>query len=406
LRRFKVSWFTPPAGLPPRGRWLFIGCALGFPISLLSHVSLVLLFDSWNIREMVLFNLGSVVFWAGTLFFFRRHLRLALLAGLVEIIVHAAFCVHYVGWDFSAQYTLLPALIGALLLPGRRWLPFLSGFVLIVAFIGMYLFSLEGQPVYALGETPLLVGALVNMALIGFGLTAAISLSFVQIAENAELALEREYARSEALLHNVLPVPIARRLKQNPDTIAEAFPEASILFADLVDFTGFAERLSPGQLVSVLGDVFSGFDDEAETLGVEKIKTLGDAYMAAAGIPVPRADHADALALLALAMLRRINAYNRLHHSSLSLRVGIHSGPVVAGVIGKKRFLYDLWGDSVNIASRMQSHGVPGRIQVSDATRTLLGDAFLFEDRGEIVIKGKGQLRTWLLLDPENSLQP
>lgn len=401
IPRVREAWFTPPGGLPPRRRWLYIGCAVGFPVALSSHVLLVVLFGVWGVTEMAFFNAGSILFWILMLVFVRRHIQLTLLLGFVEIILHSACCVHFVGWEFSAQYTLLPALIGALLLSGRRWLPHLTGLALIGAFIALYVLSRGQQPIYALSRTALLLGAVINMALVGFALTAAISLSYVQIAEKAELALEREYARSEALLHNVLPDTIAHQLKDNPEKIADGFPQASVLFADLVNFTTFAAALSPERLVSVLGALFSGFDEALERLGAEKIKTIGDAYMAAAGVPVPRADHAEVLVRLGVEMQRQIAAYNREHGSDLLLRIGIHSGPVVAGVIGKKRFLYDLWGDSVNTASRMESHGVPGEIQISDATRALLGPCWICEDRGRIEIKGKGKMRTWLVTGPK-----
>jgi class 3 adenylate cyclase len=213
-------------------------------------------------------------------------------------------------------------------------------------------------------------------------------------------ALERERARSERLLLSILPPAIAERLKDEPGTIAEGFAEASVLFADLAGFTAYSRTADPRRLVELLDAVFSEFDRLAAAAGVEKIKTIGDAYMAAAGLPVPRPDHAPAAAVLALGMQESFAAIAREHGLPLSLRVGIHSGPVVAGVIGRQKFSYDLWGDTVNLASRMESHGEPGRIHVSAATRALLGDRYRFEPRGELAVKGSGPMESFFLLGP------
>jgi class 3 adenylate cyclase len=213
-------------------------------------------------------------------------------------------------------------------------------------------------------------------------------------------ALERERLRSERLLLSILPPAIAERLKDEPGTIAEGFPEATVVFADLAGFTAYSRSADPRGLVELLDAVFSAFDRLAAEAGVEKIKTIGDAYMAAAGIPVPRADHAAAAARMALGMQHAFGAIARGQGLQLALRIGIHSGPVVAGVIGRHKFSYDLWGDTVNLASRMESHGEPGRIHVSAATRDLLGDEFLFEDRGAVAVKGSGPMKTFFLRDP------
>jgi class 3 adenylate cyclase len=206
-----------------------------------------------------------------------------------------------------------------------------------------------------------------------------------------------ERGRSERLIRNVLPEAIAERLKGDERRIAEHFPEATVLFADLVGFTPLAERLTPAQLVSALDDIFSEFDDIADRHGLEKIKTIGDAYMVVGGVPAPRADHARAIVAMALEMRAAIAARTVADGTRLALRIGIHTGPVVAGVIGKRKFIYDLWGDTVNLASRMESHGVEGGIQITEATRLHLGDAFRFEERA-VTVKGKGApLRAYLL---------
>ncbi|KAF1037416.1 MAG: Adenylate cyclase [Burkholderia lata] len=211
---------------------------------------------------------------------------------------------------------------------------------------------------------------------------------------------------SERLLLNMLPYPIAERLKVHLDDIAGSFPEViadrfadvSVLFADIVDFTGFSAGMRPEQLVEMLNEIFTGFDTIADHCGLEKIKTIGDAYMAAAGLPVPAADHATRAAHMALDMIDALARFNAARHCNLKLRIGINSGEVVAGVIGKRKFIYDLWGAAVNLASRMESQGVAGRVQVTDATRAMLGEAFVFEERGLIAAKGMGEFRTWFVV--------
>jgi guanylate cyclase len=211
-------------------------------------------------------------------------------------------------------------------------------------------------------------------------------------------ALRGEQARAETLLLNILPRSIADKLKVESQTIADQFSEASILFADVVDFTPLSEGLAPAQVVELLDHLFSHFDTLAERYGLEKIKTIGDCYMVAAGVPTPRPDHARALTLMALDMIEAMRSSDDVGHLGLELRIGINSGPVVAGVIGRKRFLYDLWGDAVNTASRMESQGTPGRIQVTRATYEILAGEFACEPRGTISVKGKGEMEVWHVL--------
>ena len=223
---------------------------------------------------------------------------------------------------------------------------------------------------------------------------------FASQRSEALAALRVEQAKAENLLLNILPRSIADRLKAQAQPIADQFGSASILFADVVDFTPWSERLPPAEVVGYLDHLFSHFDELAERHGLEKIKTIGDCYMVAAGVPTPRPDHAGALALMALDMLDAMRSDEGVGSLGLELRVGINSGPVVAGVIGRKRFLYDLWGDAVNTASRMESHGTPGRIQITRATYELLTEDFECEPRGTIAVKGKGEVEAWYLIGP------
>lgn len=208
---------------------------------------------------------------------------------------------------------------------------------------------------------------------------------------------DREHARSERLLLNVLPAPVADRLKRSEQVIADRFPEATVLFADIVDFTPLSASLPPEDLVALLDGVFTGFDRLTDRYGLEKIKTIGDSYMVAGGIPVPQPDHCAAVAEMALEMLRECEGWSVGPHK-VRLRVGIATGPVVAGVIGQRKFIYDLWGDTVNAASRMESHGVAGAIQVTAAVHERLQGRYAFQSRGTIQVKGMGPTPTWLLL--------
>jgi adenylate cyclase len=210
---------------------------------------------------------------------------------------------------------------------------------------------------------------------------------------------------SDRLLHNVLPEAIAERLKGRSQlasnvftqVIADSYPAVTVLFADIVGFTAFSQDVSAESLVDVLNDVFTRFDLIAERHGLEKIKTMGDCYMAAAGLPVEVPDHADRAARMALDMLDAMQQFNAQSPHPLSIRIGMGSGAVVAGVIGKSKFFYDLWGDVVNTASRMESHGLAGRIHITDATRQALLTPFDLEHRGLLDVKGKGEMSTWFL---------
>lgn len=227
--------------------------------------------------------------------------------------------------------------------------------------------------------------------------TALVLAGVVAEREQAQILLQEEKEKSEQLLLNILPLPIATRLKQGRNTIADHFAEVTVLFADIVEFTQFSENLSPQDLVALLNDIFSQFDQLAEQHKLEKIKTIGDAYMAVAGIPYERNDHAQAVADMALDMQAMAQAFSDRTGQTFRLRIGINTGPVVAGVIGTKKFIYDLWGDTVNTASRMESFGVAEHIQVTEATYHCLKDTYDLDLRGDVWVKGKGHLRTYFL---------
>jgi len=250
------------------------------------------------------------------------------------------------------------------------------------------------DPILAQGAAPIpdaVRTAFFVLNVVGVSATAYVLLQY------AVRARDDAFARSEGLLLNVLPRTIAERLKRERGVIAEAHPEVTVLFADVVDFTPFAERTEPARVVGVLDEVFTAFDALAERHGLEKIKTIGDAYMVASGLPEPRADHAEVMAEMALDMQAEFGRIGAGVGEGHAIRIGMDSGPVIAGVIGSRKFAYDLWGDTVNTASRMESHGLAGRIQVTEGTYRRLRGRYAFEERGEIEVKGKGTRAAYLL---------
>ena len=286
-------------------------------------------------------------------------------------------------WAFTAP-------LGALLFVGaREAVPWFLAFVgLVVVSVGIDSGVAAGAPHVPKG----LALAFFGLNILGPTTTAYLLLQY------SVRAREEAQARSERLLLNVLPAPVAARLKREEGVIADAHDAVTVLFADIVGFTPLADRLSASEVVALLDRVFARWDALAGTFGVEKIKTIGDAYMAAAGIPFPRDDHAEAIAEMALAMRPEAKRCAAETGLPLEVRIGIDTGPVVAGVIGRAKFIYDLWGDTVNTASRMESHAPPGAIQVTERVQQRLAHRYAFAPRGRIDVKGKGSMTAYLLV--------
>jgi adenylate cyclase len=313
---------------------------------------------------------------------------------LLLILVAPALGTVMVGGLRESSSVILWALLaplGAVALdrPGRAW-PWFAAFVATV------LLTLGLAEVVRPDAADLPDGFVRTFDVLNIVVVSAVAmLLLVTFARGRDAA----QARVEALLLNVLPAEIAQRLQSDPNSIADHFDDASILFADVVDFTPLAGELDPRDVVGLLDRLFTSFDELVDRYGVEKIKTIGDCYMVAAGVPTQRWDHAQALAELALEMRERVKTCLPDHpYHDLRLRIGISSGPVVAGVIGRRRFLYDLWGDTVNMASRMESHGTPDEIQITRSTWRLLRDDFVTEPIGLVEVKGKGEVETWRLV--------
>ncbi|HEY3164440.1 MAG TPA: adenylate/guanylate cyclase domain-containing protein [Candidatus Limnocylindrales bacterium] len=295
----------------------------------------------------------------------------------------------YVASSAVSLWALVGALGALFFYSAREAIPWFVAFIALTAVSGL------AEPIVSTNPASIPVAvqtAFFVLNICGVALTAYLLLQYAVRARDAALA------SSERLLLNILPKAIADRLKREEGRIAEAHDDVTVLFADLVDFTPFVERTEPARVVAVLDEIFSAFDRLAERHGLEKIKTIGDAYMVVAGLPAPRADHVEAMAEMGLDMQADLGRLCEPLGLDLAIRIGMDTGPVIAGVIGRHKFIYDLWGDTVNTASRMESSGLPGRIQVTAATYERLRDRYQFEERGEIEIKGKGRLDAYLLV--------
>lgn len=274
-----------------------------------------------------------------------------------------------------------------------------------LAYLALVVISGVIQPYIRLANT-LSPGVMLFFFVANIGSVSAIAFvllySFVRQKNMALRLLRVEQEKSENLLLNILPGEIAAILKNENRTIADHFDSASVLFADMVNFTAMTASMAPQEMVDLLNEVFSYFDSLVEKYGVEKIRTIGDSYMVAAGVPRQRGDHAQVLARMALDIQAYLHGNPSCVRKGLDFRIGINSGPVVAGVIGRKKFIYDLWGDAVNTASRMESHGVPGKIQITQETYQLIKEDFICEPRGKVIVKGKGEMETWYLVGMRN----
>ena len=359
--------------------------------------ALYLAFGSWVgyvPLAYALILLGAIAAFART-----RNFSLLLRVNLVDILLAPTLSmVPLGGFLTSAGVGLwgILAPVGAVVFSGPR-----AGLRWFVAYIAVFMTSgVAGQIVGPVSTVPDWFTSTMLGLNVAVGGTVVFTLiaTFLAQRDRAMDALSREQERSERLLLNVLPADIAPRLKAGENPIADAYEHATVLFADIVGSTALAERLDARQLVALLNGIFSRFDVLAEKHGVEKIRTIGDNFMCVAGVPRRRADHAQAMARLALDMLACVEELRAAGEDRIDFRIGMNSGPCVGGVIGLRKFVFDIWGDPVNTASRMESQGVPGRIHLSDATYELIRDEFECEPRGTIEVKGKGPMHTWFLV--------
>jgi adenylate cyclase len=367
--------------LPVSAVWGTVYLAFGSPVGIVPFIYFAV-------------SIGSLVLFARTRSF-RPLLVIQLLDILLTTTVGQMLAGGFLPSGGVGLWGILAPLGALVFLEVRLAIRWFGAFVLVFLLTGV-----AGELLFRDADVPIwFTSTMLALNVIGACAVAFTLLASFADQRNAALAALRvEQEKSELLLMNILPRSIAERLKAASQTIADHFDSASILFADIVDFTPLAQRLAPAEVVGFLDQLFSRFDTLVERHGLEKIKTIGDCYMAAAGVPDPSPDHARRAALLALDMREAVATSTVGEGLGLELRIGINSGPVIAGVIGSKRFLYDLWGDAVNTASRMESQSTPGEIQITCATYELLKDEFVCRPRGTILVKGKGQMETWYLV--------
>lgn len=330
---------------------------------------------------------------------YRLYLTIQLLLGLILPFFHSIILGGFMFSSVVILWSLMSPLGGLLLFGVRQAVVFLLVYFVLLVFAGFL------EPlVRAENNLPYwLVAGFFVMNITGLSTIIFVMLNYFISEKNKALELLRiEEEKAHNLLLNILPKEIAEILKNENRTIADYIDGASILFADLVNFTPLTAQMPPVEMVNLLNEIFSSFDTLVEKYDLEKIRTIGDNYMVASGVPRPRPDHAQAMACMALEMINYVGKRPFESNTRIEFRIGINSGPVVGGVIGRKKFVYDLWGDAVNIASRMESQGVPGRIQITSETYELIKDDFICEPRGQIEVKGRGKMETWFLIGEKN----
>ena len=395
-------WNTVPAKATPQERRTYNMTNISTPAGLLFHVFFIFLFSFWGVPQLAIANIFSSLIWVASILLLRNYKpEWSLFLIIFEVTVHTVLVIHFIGWGMGMQYFLIVLIMSMIVsaLPG--WIRLTSVLAIVALFILLYYYALANAPQAQVDPLQLNVANILITAS-ALLLAASMMLYGASLADRAEAQLAVEHEKSEDLLHNILPAVIAERLKKTKGTIADQNDGASILFADVVNFTPMSAEMSATELVDLLNEVFSDFDDLTEKYGLEKIKTIGDCYMVASGVPEPRADHAQAITQMALDMQERVENHDYYGHK-LAFRIGINSGPVVAGVIGRKKFIYDLWGDAVNTASRMESNGKGGCIQITEATYKLIKEDFLCDPQGTIHVKGKGEMPVWHVQRKKNS---
>jgi class 3 adenylate cyclase len=402
-RRLRQAFCFATAVPPTVARYdqrMYYSMLLANFMALVLHFVWIFVFHALDYPTLSRVNFLSVAVWIFNITLIRAvgAVLTAVVIGACEVLSHQFLAIYYFGWGYGFQYFLLVIVAFAFMMNFRNMLIPITLFVVCVVGFLWYYYSVQywlphDRDDPAIRETFLMVNVTT-----AFTILAIMSYVYSEAARKAEAKLELEQQKSERLLLNILPVSIAERLKESPAVIADHFESTTVMFSDIVGFTAISERISPSELVRRLNRIFCAFDDLADRYGLEKIKTIGDAYMVAGGFPDQRDGHVNDVAAMALDMLEAIEANNRDADQHVSIRIGIHTGPAVAGVIGVKKFVYDVWGDTVNTASRLESSGLPGRIQLSQQAASLLDDEFMIEERGVVELKGKGCMKTYWLV--------
>lgn len=404
--RMARAWATYGThAYPPRvGRRLAVINVLSAMVSLMT-VPYIALYLAWDFDALWLPALTlspQIILFAVTPLWHRVNDWAAGFHLCLVWLVFAVLYTWYFGRDSGLHFYFLPGVAASMLIFGADRLR-LSATITLIAFAGFVLTEqLFTKPAPFIPDDPVFADIMFFITVpFSFFLVYATVLFAFSEAARAEDALELEHRRSERLLDNILPGTIAQRLKAKPDRmIADGLATVTILFADVVDFTPRAGRLPAAETVNFLNRIFSAFDDLAARHELEKIKTVGDAYMVAGGLPDPQADHVAACAQMALDMMEAVRLIGAQTGETIQLRIGLHCGPVVAGVIGTRKYAYDVWGDTVNIAARLEEYSLPGRIQTSGTVADMLRNRFLFEHRGTVDMKGVGETDCWFLCAP------
>ncbi|MCH2115442.1 MAG: adenylate/guanylate cyclase domain-containing protein [Pirellulales bacterium] len=395
--------FSAPRSVDRYDHRTYYSMLMASLMALILHLSWIFIFYGLQCTPLSLINVASVLIWSLNIVILCRWgaVLTAVVIGSTEVVGHQFLAIYYLGWEYGFQYFLLVIVAFAFMMNFKSMLvPIAMFFVCLLSFLGFYYgaqYWLEPHVTFGNSGNVKEVFLIANVTSV-FTILAIMSYVYSEAARTAEAKLDLERQNSEKLLLNILPVSIAQRLKEEYTIIADHFESATVLFSDIVGFTALSEKVTPTELVGRLNRIFSSFDDLVERHGLEKIKTIGDAYMVAGGFPELKDGHAQDVSKMALDMLDVISSCNRETDDPVSIRIGIHTGPAVAGVIGFKKFAYDVWGDTVNTASRMESSGLPGRIQISEQVAKLLGDDFVIEERGTIDVKGKGRMKTYWLV--------
>ncbi len=365
---------------------------------IVTHFALIIVFFYIGLNIMAYVNIGSVALFTYCLYLAHKRSNYLLLGILMvsEINIHAALAVYFVGWESGFQFFILLVPVGVFFLPIMKLASMSAVLVSMSFFATMFLLLRDRTPLYQV--SPSIIGTFnLSVGLSTLLILGIIAYAFSLAVDFSEKLLKIQHKNTEGLLHNILPISVTERLKEQKGIIADGFTDVSILFADLQSFTEYSDTKRPEDLVFVLNNYFSIFDDMLEQYSMEKIKTIGDAYMVACGCPDECKNHAEKAVDFALAMLAATWRFNRENDINFSLRIGINSGPVTAGIIGKKKYAYDLWGDTVNVASRMETSGLPGKIHITENTYRMINGKYEVIKRNPILIKGKGLMQTYFV---------
>jgi class 3 adenylate cyclase len=396
-----LKWLlTIPDDVPKETRRYYLYWRVFYFLGGAAHVMGGGMFLVGGVTFMAWFNLISIpIFVASFMLLQRGFYRLPFWLVNGELIAHGVAATVCVGALFGFQCYIFLVIILTFVQPFYRLqTSMMLAAGALISVVAVMLYTWNAAPFYVMPDEMMALAIIITWTLFPM-IVIAMVLPFIAEGRRAEKELEAAYGESESLLLNILPKPIAHRLKQNSGMIADNYDQVAIMFADIVGFTDMSNRLAPDEVVKLLNNVFNGCDELAEKYRVEKIKTIGDAYMVVAGLPTAQDEPEAIIAAMALEMLEMVKRYKLPDTGeAVQMRIGINCGRVVAGVIGQRKFAYDLWGDAVNIAARMESAGTPGKIQLPSDLAAKLSDRFIFEDRGVIDVKGKGKMATSFLV--------